>query len=152
MLDIPRFIKSILRGFATTSILCLLPSCAIQRAQEATDAKIQMIGLTKEQVFACMGVPSQKATEGGTEIWTYPSGDGHVATFANASVQAQGSNTTAYGTASTYGVTTMRFCTVSVVMQNTKVSRVNYVGPTGGLITQGEQCAFAVRNCLPPGH
>jgi len=25
--------------------------------------------------------------------------------------------------------------------------RVNYSGPTGGLITEGEQCAFAVQNC-----
>jgi hypothetical protein len=28
-----------------------------------------------------------------------------------------------------------------------RVSRVNYVGPTGGLLTGGEQCAFAVQNC-----
>ena len=32
-------------------------------------------------------------------------------------------------------------------MNNGYVSRVNYSGPTGGLITEGEQCAFAVQNC-----
>jgi hypothetical protein len=38
-------------------------------------------------------------------------------------------------------------CTVNVTMTNGRVGRVNYVGPTGGLLTPGEQCAFAVQNC-----
>jgi hypothetical protein len=37
---------------------------------------------------------------------------------------------------------------VNVVMTAGRVSSVNYVGDTGGLITQGEQCAFAVQNCV----
>jgi hypothetical protein len=37
---------------------------------------------------------------------------------------------------------------VNVVMTDGRVSNVNYVGDTGGPITQGEQCAFAVRNCV----
>ncbi len=134
-----------------TAALMMLQSCAFQRAQEATDAKAQMIGISKEQVLACMGVPSQKASEGSTELWTYPSGNDHIATFANASVQSQASgNGAAYGTGSAYGVTTRRFCTMNVAFQNAKVSQVNYIGPTGGPLTQNEQCAFAVRNCLPP--
>jgi hypothetical protein len=30
-----------------------------------------MIGLRKEQVLACMGVPASKAAEGVTEVWSY---------------------------------------------------------------------------------
>jgi len=30
------------------------------------------------------------------------------------------------------------------------VSAVNYQGPTGGLITAGEQCAYAVDACVKP--
>jgi hypothetical protein len=30
------------------------------------------------------------------------------------------------------------------------VSAVNYQGPTGGLITAGEQCAYAVEPCVKP--
>lgn len=125
-------------------------ACCFQRAQEAADAKAQMIGMFKEQVLACMGVPSQKASEGGTELWTYPSGSDRLGTFANASVQSQNAGSgSAYGTGSIYGVATGRFCTVDVAFQSAKASQVNYVGSTGGLITQNEQCAYAVRNCLP---
>ncbi len=31
------------------------------------------------------------------------------------------------------------------------VSTVNYQGPTGGLITAGEQCAYAIEVCLKRG-
>jgi hypothetical protein len=33
-------------------------------------------------------------------------------------------------------------------MMNGRVNRVNYVGPTGGLLTPGEQCAYAVQACV----
>jgi hypothetical protein len=35
------------------------------------------------------------------------------------------------------------------VMVGGRVSNVNYTGPTGGLISQGEQCAFA--GCIGSG-
>jgi hypothetical protein len=38
--------------------------------------------------------------------------------------------------------------TVNVTMTQGRVSRINYVGPTGGLLSAGEQCAFAVQNAL----
>jgi len=60
-----------------------------------------MIGLIKEQVLACMGPPASKATEGPTEVWSYPSGN----------------------------------CIVNVTMMDGKVKRMNYVGPTGGLLS-----------------
>jgi hypothetical protein len=41
-------------------------------------------------------------------------------------------------------VTRPRSCTVNVTMTNGRVERVNYIGPTGGLLTPGEQCAYAV--------
>jgi hypothetical protein len=50
-----------------------------------------------------------------------------------------------FGTAS--GVNTRRFCNVNIVIQGGVVSQVNYSGPTGGILTGGEQCAFAVEAC-----
>jgi hypothetical protein len=131
------------------ALLPMLCGCAFQRAQEAADARVQLVGLTKEQVFTCMGIPSQKSKEGAVEVWTYPSGNDQVAAFGNASAQTRGDAANAYGTASVYGAATGRLCTVSIAFQQEHVSRVNYVGQTGGLLTQGEQCAYAVRNCLP---
>jgi len=69
-----------------------------------------------------MGAPLQEAAEDQTEVWSFASGNDR--------------RTVAYGT-------------VSVVMVLGRVSQVSYSGPTGGLLTGGEQCAFAVQNCVP---
>jgi hypothetical protein len=47
-----------------------------------------------------------------------------------------------------FGISSRRYCTVNVVMSGGWVSRVNYSGPTGGLLSAGEQCACAVQNCV----
>jgi outer membrane protein assembly factor BamE (lipoprotein component of BamABCDE complex) len=122
--------------------------CAVMRAKEANEAQATMVGMTKEQILACMGVPAAKAVEGATEVWSYNSGNGQTVGFGSSSASVYGGR----GYASGYGfssmVTQQRFCTVNVTMLNGRVDRINYVGPTGGLITQGEQCAFAIDNCV----
>jgi hypothetical protein len=71
-----------------------------------------------------------------TEVWGYASGNGM--TVASASFDRYG------GTA----VSSNRFCTVNIVFAGGQVSAVNYTGPTGGLLTAGEQCAYAVDACV----
>ena len=122
------------------ALLGLLAGCAVQRAQLANDAQGQMIGFSKEQVLACMGPPINKAAEGTTEVWSYSSGNGQT----NVSTFVSGGR----GYASGFGTVQQRFCTINVTMTGGRVSRINYVGPTGGLLTQGEQCAFALQNCV----
>jgi outer membrane protein assembly factor BamE (lipoprotein component of BamABCDE complex) len=112
-----------------------LAACAIQRAQMANDAQQSMIGLSKEQVLACMGPPANQATVGQTEVWSYNSGNGQT----DAAVFG--------GRFTASAVETRRFCTVNVAMTSGRVTAVNYTGPTGGLLTAGEQCAYAVSNC-----
>ena len=119
-------------------IALVLGGCAFQRAQVAQEAQGSMMGLSKEQVLACMGPPVNRATEGKTEVWSYNSGNGM--TVASASYDRYG------GTA----VSSSRFCNVNIVMTAGQVSAVNYTGPTGGLLTQGEQCAYAVAKCTSP--
>jgi outer membrane protein assembly factor BamE (lipoprotein component of BamABCDE complex) len=111
--------------------LCMA-ACAMQRAEMANQARGQMVGLSKEQVLACMGPPINKAAEGSTEVWSYSSGNN----FQQAS----------YGNG--FATSTSRFCTINVTMTNGQVSAINYLGPTGGLLTQNEQCAFAIANCV----
>lgn len=133
-----------------------LAGCAIQRAQVAQDARAQMVGLSKEQVLGCMGPPGNKAAEGQTEVWSYASGNGFSSTSSSVAVNTTGEATRfgnqVYGSANSTGfgtaVSTRRFCTVNVVMTGGLVSAVNYQGPTGGLLTAGEQCAFAVDACV----
>jgi hypothetical protein len=123
-------------------------SCAdTQRAEVAKEAKTSMIGMTKEQVLACMGAPAQQAVAGETEAWSYPSG-GDTKTFGSAT-----SFTNPYvpfGQAHVYGSShsAHRYCVVSIVMAGGRVAAVNYTGRTGGWATQGEQCAFAIQNCV----
>ena len=130
--------------------------CAIERAQVAGEAQQKMVGLSKEQVLACMGPPAAKAAEGATEVWSYNSGNDHVqtATFGQSTTTAslygnrQFATGNAYTLGSGIGVSSRRYCTVNIVMGGGRVSRVNYSGPTGGVLTAGEQCAFAVQNCV----
>jgi hypothetical protein len=106
-------------------IAASLADCSIQRAVIADNAQNKMVGLSKEQVLACMGAPRFKGTEGATEVWTYDTG------FSGGSSGGK------------------RYCSVNVTMRDGHVSAVNYLGPTGGILSLNEQCAFAVQQCAP---
>lgn len=145
---------------ASALILTCVAGCSIQRAQQAQDAQTKMVGMPKEKILACMGIPAAKAAEGATEVWSYNSGNGYSQTVGGGSANttatgvANNVGNTTYGTAnantdsSFFAIGQKRFCTVNVVMNADHVSAVNYSGPTGGILTKGEQCAFAVENCV----
>jgi hypothetical protein len=124
-----------MRALRIAALSFLLAGCAIQRAQVAQEAQGSMVGMPKEKVLACMGPPLNRATEGATEVWAYNSGNGFTATSAS------------YNRFGGSAVSSSRFCNVNIVMTAGQVSAVNYTGPTGGLLTAGEQCAYAVERC-----
>jgi hypothetical protein len=127
-----------MRNFGIVVLCATLGGCAFQRAEIAQDARAQMVGMSKEQVLGCMGVPATKAAEGATEVWGFNSGNGMTVTDAS------------YGRFGGTAVSSSRFCTVNIVFTGSQVSAVNYNGPTGGLLTAGEQCAYAVNSCVKP--
>ena len=131
------------RVFLVLSLLAALSGCSVQRAETAAIAKTQLVGMTKEQVLQCMGGPASTARAGNTEVWTYYSG-GDAYTSGNATAYTFGSTTTAYANARTR----TRYCKIDLILNDDRISRVNYSGRTGGIITEGEQCAFAVQNCV----
>jgi hypothetical protein len=135
--------------FAVSACALIVAGCAVMRANEANEAQATMVGMSKEQILACMGPPVTKAAEGATEVWSYNSGNGHTEGFGTSSASVYGGHGYASGFGTSSLVTQQRFCTVNVTMVGGRVDRINYVGPTGGLITQGEQCAFAIDNCVP---
>ena len=145
----------ILATGAICLVMLLLQSCAFQRAADADKAKSQMIGMSMEQVLACMGVPAGRQAVAQTEVWSYPSGgdsfsSGSASGFTNSygTVQGNAYSGSTYGTAFGSSSTKQRYCVVNIVMEGGHVSAVNYSGRTGGLLTSGEQCAFAVENCI----
>jgi hypothetical protein len=130
-----------MRAFLIMLGAAALAGCAFERAQIADDARARMVGMSKQQVLACMGPPTSRMAEAEIEVWSYRSTNGHI--DVSSSSQAMGH--TATGSA----VATSRFCDVQVVLRGGRVERLNYAGPTGGLLTEGEQCAYAVTNCVP---
>jgi hypothetical protein len=121
------------RGISKMRVLGIVALCvavggfAFQRAEIAQQAQASMVGMPREKVLACMGPPAQKATESQTEVWAYNT--------SPTIILNEGSGAT-------------RFCTVNIIMSGATVSEVNYRGPTGGLLTRGEQCAYAVDACV----
>lgn len=128
----------------------------MQRAKDAEGVQQKMIGMTREQIFTCMGLPKRKGIEGSTEIWSYKSGNDHSEkTKSSASLGAkksiaQSAITDTFSAAIGAGedVYEKRFCVIDVIMTNGIVRTVNYSGPTGGFLTEDEQCAYATRNCM----
>jgi hypothetical protein len=147
---------------------CAFPQVALKRAEIAATAQKTMPGTPKDEVLACMGIPAAKDAQGDTEVWSYNSGDGRTVGISTgtsfASGQAYGSGnavlsgntafyngvSTASASASTFGLHTAAhfYCVVNVVFRGDIVSKVNYSGPTGPPLAPGEQCAYAVQNCL----
>jgi hypothetical protein len=113
----------------------LVSGCVAQRAEIAKDAQTQMVGMSKEAVLTCMGPPQSKAAEGSTEVWSYMSGGSSASAVV----------ATGYGSVIT---TSPRYCQVNVVMSSGAVSRLVYQGPSGGLLTPDNECAYAVQNCV----
>lgn len=129
--------------------LFLMGGCAMQRAADAETAQKIMVGMDKEQVFTCMGIPQKKASEGDTEIWAYDSGDKRSARSKQKISTSKGfADSITAGLGLEDEVRTSRFCKVQIVLRNDHVTTIHYTGPTGGFLTEDEQCAYAVRNCL----
>ena len=103
-------------------------------------AQQRMIGLSRKHLRACMGLPDRRVRIGSTDIWTYRSGASEVDGW----LLSPGVN----GTASWFAHDPR--CAVIVIMTNAAVSQIAYSAPDGGLLPLGEECSFAVENCVRP--
>lgn len=124
-----------------------LAACStVGRSQTAAAAKVSMVGMSKEDILACMGPAKKKDSAGETEVWQYKSTDNTRGGPSN-SVKMTDYWRTSYPERSD------NFCMVNIVMKNDVVTRVNYNGPTSagslnGLASPDEQCGYAVANCV----
>ena len=129
---------------ATACVALAISGCAkFERAELAQRAKSDLVGYSKEELLACMGAPDERASAGDTEVWNYRSGGETVA-------MTTGSGTVTKRRFFGSHITTFHefYCVVNVVMEQDQVTRINYQGSTGGLLSEGEQCFYAVENCL----
>jgi hypothetical protein len=115
-----------------------LSGCAYNRVKTAHIAKTELIGMSKGELLSCAGVPDKAMSSNGSEYLSYRSG-GETSYSAN----------TIYGyNATTFINSKYKFCDITITLKNDKVQSVKYSGQTGGLLTQGEQCAYVLENCV----
>lgn len=127
------------KGMAVALVCAALWGCAAQqRAETAKRAQTELVGISKGDLLACAGAPIRTASSGDTEVFTYVGGGDSVIAGGGGASSAGG------------GVATVqrRYCEVTFVIRSGRVEKVNYAGRTGGLVTEGEQCAFVVQNCI----
>jgi outer membrane protein assembly factor BamE (lipoprotein component of BamABCDE complex) len=120
----------------------ILGGCSIQRSQLAEQAKSDLVGRSKSDILSCMGPPGNTAALEGVEVWQYISGDGTRTSSGAVTVDPS------TGLVSTTSSSRGRSCTVNVEFQSDTVKKVTYLGRTGGPLTSGEQCAYAVSECI----
>jgi hypothetical protein len=60
---------------AGLAAILLMAGCAAAPPSPQPDAKTEMIGLSKAELFTCMGQPAQKSAAGRVETWSYVYGD-----------------------------------------------------------------------------
>ena len=114
---------------------------SVARSQAAAAAETQMIGMSQEQILACMGPPDTDASAGTTDAWRYRASDGRI----DGSIQPPTLPGSALGTMVS---ARQRYCDVSVTFADGRVSRIAYQGYTGSVLARNEQCGYAVAGCV----
>lgn len=108
-------------------IAFLLSGCVFHRAEMASRAKSELIGMSKEDLLMCAGVPVKQEKIDDLEFLTYSGGgDDDVGKILQYS------------------------CEATFILKDGIIKKINYQGRTGGPLTKDEQCASIIENCLKP--
>ncbi|MGD0186359.1 MAG: hypothetical protein ABSC25_14075 [Roseiarcus sp.] len=119
-------------------LLLALTACDVSQPTVDQIAQQSMIGLSKKKIRVCMGAPAKRVVIGSTEIWTYSSG--YLWTEGPAWAVGLNLGAPPFGPRGP--------CNVEVIMTNSRVSQVTYSAAGGGYLPLGQQCIFAVENCV----
>ncbi len=119
-------------------LLLALTGCDASQPTVDQIAQQSMIGLSKKKIRVCMGAPAKRVVIGSTEIWTYSSG--YLWTEGPAWAVGLNLGAPPFGPRGP--------CNVEVIMTNSRVSQVTYSAAGGGYLPLGQQCIFAVENCV----
>jgi hypothetical protein len=150
-------------GLFLTLAACALASCANPNADRAADARQVLVGMPKETLLSCAGVPQRSAVLDNSEFLTYVSsnysGGGPTTSFG----VARGSGGSGVGIGLGFplfggdgGYSSS--CEANFTIRNGVVQQLNYTGSSGASASLG-QCYRIVENCLalvpqatrPPG-
>lgn len=147
-----------LRGIppvAASGILLLLAACANPRAEQALAAQQALVGMSKQTLLSCAGVPERSATVDDLDYFTYASR--HTVAYPSSTASFWGSPYWSprwgygYGLGvpfDTYDLRTFA-CEATFTLRDGVVERVVYAGAVAGTDRLG-QCYAIVENCLAP--
>jgi hypothetical protein len=139
-----------------------LASCANPNADRAADARQLLVGMPKETLLSCAGVPQRSATVDNSEFLTYSisdySGGGPSTSFGVAGGSGGSGVGIGFGIPLTGGGGYSTSCEANFTIRNGVVQQLNYTGSSGASASLG-QCYRIVENCLalvpqatrPPG-
>lgn len=128
--------------------VALLVACANPAADQALYAQTALIGMPKQTLLSCAGVPDGQAAVDGQEFFTYRSG--RIVSYPATTMGGYWGPWYGYGPAFPlyYGAEVRSYsCEATFTLRNGVVERLVYNGAPGGGSTLG-QCYFIVQNCL----
>jgi hypothetical protein len=133
-------------------ILFALSLAACSAAEGAPDKPAppppgaSVIGMSHEQIFACMGPPQRKDAEGTVEMWSYaaiPTTLGNALQRASMSMLPPDQQIAAL---QAQRMSPNQLCRINVVLSRGVVSAVNFQG-SRGLYAPDRQCAYLIKEC-----
>lgn len=135
---------------AVLALPALLAGCANPAADQALFAQSALIGMPKDTLLSCAGVPDRQATVDNRDYFTYRSA--RIVSYPSPTLGLYGGGWGphyGYGLGwPSYGSEVASFdCDATFSLRNGVVERVVYGGATGGAARLG-QCYAIVQNCL----
>jgi hypothetical protein len=130
-----------------------LASCANPRADEALFAQHALIGMPKQTLLSCAGVPERSTTVDNLEYFTYTSSrtvayQSYVPYMGPGRFYGYGYGYPYYsGYAPTYDLRSFS-CQATFTLRNGVVERLVYGGPEGVGPSQLAQCQTIIETCL----
>jgi hypothetical protein len=137
-----------------------LASCANPNADRAADARQVLVGMPKETLLSCAGVPQRSAQIDNSEFLTYTSSD-YSGGGPSTSIGVAGGSGSGVGIGlgfPLFGGGYSSSCEANFTVRSGVVQQLNYTGSSGASASLG-QCYRIVENCLalvpqatrPPG-
>ena len=134
--------KKFIEFLTLTLFIIYLGGCsnAYTRSDAAKAAKTELIGMTKEKLLSCAGVPDKSYISNETEFFSYRSG-GSTSYSVHTTPAIGGYKSRTRVSSSN------RYCDITITLKNNRVREISYSGKTGALLSKDSQCAYALEKC-----
>lgn len=142
------------RAYAALFAAAALAACANADAEKAAGARTSLVGMPKERLLACAGVPDKSATVDNLEYYTYsshearPSGSG--VSIGLGGFGGVGGGLFGGGIGVPLSSPSVKTCEATFTLRNGRVETLSYGGNGSDGAPLG-QCWHIVENCAPPG-